>query len=143
MSLSHLRKILQWLFFVTDEERSLGQIILWWGKRRIIYNLLVGLAGFISLLLFFYFITKSGELKPGEDAIEPLALLMAPIFINIGYTLGWVVEVILRIFQRNRFQRVSCGLMKAGLLFSLAVVIFPSVYWGLRYMWQTIKTVIS
>jgi hypothetical protein len=100
MSLSHLRKIFQWLYSVKDEERSLGQIIFWWEKRRIIYNVMVGLAGFISLLIFFFVITKSGELKPGEDAIEPLELLMAPIFINIAYTLGWVVEVILRIFQK-------------------------------------------
>ncbi len=121
----------------------MGQIILWWEKRRIIYNVTVGLVGFISLLLFFFFINKSGELKPGEDAIEPLALLMAPILINICYTLGWVVEITLRIFRRSGFQRVSCGLMKAGLLFSLAVVLFPSVYWGFRFMWHSIKTVIS
>ena len=143
MSLRHLRKIHQWLFSVTDEERSMGQIILWWEKRRIIYNLIVGFTGFISLLLFFFFIDKSGVIKPGEKAIEPLALLISPILINIGYTLGWVVEVILKIYQRNKFQRVSYGLMKAGLLFSLVVVIFPSVCWGLRFLWQTFKNAIS
>jgi hypothetical protein len=100
MSLSHLRKIHKWLFSVTDEERSLGQIILWWEKRRIIYNIIVGFTGFISLLLFFFFIDKSGVLKPGEDAIEPLALLISPILINISYTLGWVVEVIINTPQQ-------------------------------------------
>jgi hypothetical protein len=40
------------------------------GKTTDPYNLIVGMTGFISLLLFFLFITKSGELKPGEDAIE-------------------------------------------------------------------------
>ncbi|MGO9377887.1 MAG: hypothetical protein ACLPN1_00505 [Dissulfurispiraceae bacterium] len=34
------------------------------------YNLIVGVAGVISLILFFIFIGLAHELKPGEDAVN-------------------------------------------------------------------------
>ncbi len=87
---------------VPQDEQSLGQIVIWWEKRRIPYNLIVGTIGFISLLLFLLFITKSRELQPGEDAVEPMALFMAPILMNIGYTLGWFVEGMLKVFSEKK-----------------------------------------
>jgi hypothetical protein len=135
-----LRKFTQWLLSVPEDEQALSQIVLWWEKRRIPYNLIVGMTGFISLLLFFLFIAKSGELKPGEDAIEPMALFIAPILMNIGYTLGWIVEGMLRIVRRNKFRRVSRELLQTGLFLSIAVVILPSAFWCLRFLWVTLTT---
>ena len=135
-----LQKIFQWLFFVPEAEHSVIRIVTWWEKRRIPYNLIVGVTGVISLLLFFLFITKSGELKPGEDAIEPMALFMAPIFMNLGYTLGWIVEVTFRLFRRRQFRRISRELFQAGLFLSVAVVILPSAFWFLRFLWVTVTT---
>ena len=130
-----LQRFLKWLLSVPQDEQSLGQIVIWWEKRRIPYNLIVGMIGFISLLLFFLFISKSGELQPGEDAVEPIALFIAPILVNIGYTLGWFVEGTLRIFKRKKFRRVSQELMQVGLFFSVAVVILPAAFWFLRFLW--------
>ncbi len=138
MNLFH--NLRQWLFSVSEEDQSPWRIITWWEKRRIPYNLIIGALGFISLLLFFLFITKSGELKPGEDAVEPMALFMAPIFMNIGYTLGWFVEVMLRIFQRKKFRRISRELFQVGLFLSVAVVILPSAFWFLRFLWMIVTT---
>ena len=45
--------------------------------RRVPYNLIVGVIGAISLLLFFLFISLAHKLKPGyQDAVEPMALLV-------------------------------------------------------------------
>ena len=38
------------------------------------------------LAIFATSIYSSGHLQPGEDAVEPFALLLAPIAANIGYT---------------------------------------------------------
>jgi hypothetical protein len=133
-----LQRFLKWLLSVPQDEQSLGQIVIWWEKRRIPYNLIIGMIGFISLLLFFLFISKSGELQPGEDAVEPMALFIAPILMNVGYTLGWFVEGLLRIFKRTKFRRVSQELMQVGLFFSVAVVILPTAYWFLRFLWAIV-----
>ena len=78
------RRLMEWLFTVPDGRRSAWSIIKWWELRRIPYNLIVGIVGVCSLLLFFFFISQSGELKPGEDAEEPLAIIAAPFLMNFA-----------------------------------------------------------
>jgi hypothetical protein len=87
-----MRRFIEWMFSVRDGVRSATDIILWWELRRIPYNLIVGTTLLISLLLFYFFISRTNALKPGEDAVEPIALLAAPVVMNICYTAGWVVE---------------------------------------------------
>ncbi len=125
-----LRKAWGWFFQVPAGRRGALQIVAWWELRRIPYNLIVGAAGVLSLLLFSVAIEKSDVLRPGEDAVEPLALLAAPLLANVGYTAGWVAELTLRLLWRDAPERIGPALLKLGITFSLAVVLFPSVYWG-------------
>ncbi len=123
-------------FHAPDGNRSNLQTILWWESRRIPYNFFVGTTGIGSLLLFFMFITKTGTLAPGEDAIEPMALFAAPILINVFYTFGWIVELALKYFLGIK-HTYGPKLLKAGFGFSFAVVLFPSLFWGgyLFFQW--------
>lgn len=123
------QKTWDWMFNASTENRSLLKTILWWEYRRIPYNLIIGSIGLCSLLLFYFAISQSGQLKPGEDAIEPLVLLASPIIINIAYTLGWLTEIIVRLFKKDKDNRTGPILLKLGLGFSLFVVILPSAYW--------------
>ncbi len=93
--MSLTRKVTDWLFFVPEGDRSLRDIVFWWEVRSVPYNLIVGGVGLCSLILFFVLIEVSGKLKPGEDAVEPLGLIVAPFAMNICYTAGWVVEALL------------------------------------------------
>ena len=93
------------------------------------YNLIVGIIGFVSLLLFFLFISLAHELKPGEDAIEPMALFIAPIAINICYTAGWIVELILNVIRRKGVPPAGPVLMKLGVGFSVFMALLPSAIW--------------
>lgn len=119
-----------WLFRIPEGKRSLIGIILWWEVRRIPVNFIVGFIGFISLNIFYLAICNSGHLKPGEDAVEPIALLAAPILFNIAYTGGWVAEIALRILWQDSQASTGPILLKVGITFSLFVVLLPSVYWG-------------
>ncbi len=119
-----------WLFSVPEGSRSLGSVIVWWELRRIPYNIIVGMAGAISLALFFVLISSAQVLRPGEDAVEPIALLFAPILINIFYTGGWVSEILARFLMPNKSQRIGPILFKAGLGFSLLVVATPTLFWA-------------
>jgi hypothetical protein len=122
------------MFSVPPEPRSLRGIIGWWELRRIPYNIIVGSVGLCSLILFFVFITHCDVLQPGEDAEEPIAIILAPFLINICYTGGWVVEIVSRLILRERIERLGPLLLKLGLGFSLLVALLPSVYWGLYWL---------
>lgn len=122
------------VFSVPYSHESAGSIVIWWELRRIPYNIFVGCLGIISLILFFFFIEHSGQLNPGEDALEPLALIFAPLFINIAYTSGWIVEIILRKIVKIHKHEIGVLLLKAGVIFSIAVILFPSTIWGVIYL---------
>src|SRR5882724_6044548 len=83
----------QWMFSVPEGPRSTSEIIIWWELRRVPYNIIIGAVGICSLVLFFFFVSHTKALKPGEDPIEPFALLAAPFVVNALYTLGWIAEV--------------------------------------------------
>ena len=94
------------------------------------YNLIVGITAPVSLPLFYFFISRSNALKPGEDAVEPIALLAAPVLMNICYTAGWVVEGFLDKAHSDEEEVLDPKLLKSGLTLSLFVVTLPSVFWG-------------
>ena len=120
-----------WIFTVPPGRRSAWQVVLWWELRRGPVNLVVGGVGIVSLVCFFVFISVSGALKPGEDAVEPLALMAAPVVLNICYTFGWLVEAAVNSAACRGSGMLGPKLLKIGTSFSLAVVLLPSVFWGI------------
>jgi hypothetical protein len=87
----------------------------------------VGITGFVSLVLFEVIMNAPGMLKPGEDAVEPMVVVVMPILINICYTAGSVVELAARLFGQSDTSRLGLSLFKTGLTFSLIVVWVPTV----------------
>jgi hypothetical protein len=122
-----------WRWLISRPERPMRplEVIAWWELRRVPYNVIIGAASAISLPLFFLFITWSGELKPGEDAVEPMALMVAPLAINFCYTAGWICELMLLLIRRHT-PRVGPALFVVGTVFSLAVVFLPAIVWGVE-----------
>jgi hypothetical protein len=124
-----MRPFFKWLVAPNEKPESLLHIIGWWELRRIPYNLIVGLLGIVSLAMFFLFIHLAHELKPGEDAVEPLAIIFAPIAINILYTGGWISELLLRIFWREKSPHIGPILFKLGISLSVFAIFLPSTIW--------------
>jgi hypothetical protein len=136
-----LSSIRNWYFAVSKEKKSIIEIILWWEFRRIPYNIIVGIAGIISLVAFYFFIGRSGILEPWEDAVEPLTLFVAPFIFNFCYTAGWVCEVTFKIIRGNKFERISQLLMKLGVEFSLFIVMLPAILWGEHYLLKILRII--
>ncbi len=131
----------QWLFMPLPEPKTRADIIRWWEKRRLFYNLFVGGIGFCSLIAFVFFLENTITLKPGEDSFEPIAMFLVPIPINICYTAGWVIECFgLSVGRFRSLKRFLTGptLLKVGLSFSLFVILLPSVLSGTAW---TIKLI--
>jgi hypothetical protein len=102
----------------------------WWERRRVAYNALVLGVGAISLAVFYTAIVTSGTLPEGEDAVEPLALIVAPIAVNLCYTAGWLIEAPLRALVPRLTPRFGPVLFGVGLGFSLLLVVAPGIWWG-------------
>ncbi len=92
----------RWLWSVPDGERTALDVALWWESRRLAYNLIVGVGAVVCLPAFFLAINAAGVLKPGEDAVEPMALWLAPFTINLCYCAGGISESILRGLWSNK-----------------------------------------
>jgi hypothetical protein len=132
-----MRRLWKWFLYRLDEELTVWGVICWWEKRRIAYNVLVGAVGIASYVLFLVFITRSHTLEPGEDAVEPLALIAAPVLVNICYSGGAAAELFLRLASRRKIK-AGPVLLKVGTVFSLAVVLLPSACWGGYLLWHTV-----
>ena len=119
-----------WVFEVPREPRSAWSVVLWWEKRRLVYNGLLVLAGIPLLCLFYLFVELSGAVPPGEDAVEPMVLFVAPLLANVLYTAGWLVEVPVRVLLPGASRRLGPRLLKLGIGFSLVVIALPTVAWA-------------
>ena len=102
---------------VENENRNFIQIIFWWEIRRILYNIIVLFFGFLSLSIMSAIVT----IEPGEDLVEPLAIIAFATLCNIGYTLGWFTELFVK-----KNQTYGPKMFKLGLFFTLFFVMLPS-----------------
>ncbi len=103
--------------------------IAWWEVRRVPVNFLIGGYGAVCLVVFVCAIVTNRALQPGEDAIEPLAVIVVPFAFNVSYTLGWLVEVPARIANPRLSPRFGPALIKLGLGFSFCVLTLPPALW--------------
>jgi len=112
-------KILNQLLIIETKERNNSQIISWWELRRFLYNIIVLVCGLISLSIMYAIV----DLKPGEDLIEPLAIIGFAIVSNICYTFGWLTEIL-----SEKSITYGATMFKVGLGFTIIMVFIPAVF---------------
>ena len=116
----------RWIFEPPDAPYRLLQIVAWWEARRIPYNLAIIVPGVISYVAFNLSLSMSDSLGPGEDGVEPLALVMGMLGANFFYSLGCLADIRLRRSHPQIEGALSPRLFKLGVLFSQLVIFFPS-----------------
>lgn len=125
-----VRKVFAWFFRPLQPPFTSWRVFLWWEARRIPYNIFVAFYGTVCLAIYFWAIVTSGILEPGEDAIEPLAIIIfAPVAVNVAYTLGWVAEIPLRRLRMVEDAEVGVRFLVSGVVFSVGVITLPAAYW--------------
>lgn len=125
-----MRRFTKWLFASPELPATPWRVVAWWEVRRIPFNLVVGTYGALCFAVFFWAITTSGHLQPGEDAVEPIALMAAPVGINALYALGWLVEVAVRLPMPDLSPRFGPLLLKLGFWFGLFLITVPAGCWA-------------
>lgn len=95
------------------QDQLIMEVVQWWEKRRLLYNVIVGLMG--SLVVFvalqrYYYVSFS----------EILLFMILPfgIFANVVYLAGWVIEIFLRYYFK-----VTLGSTVRQVLFGLGTLL--------------------
>ncbi len=128
--MKYLNKLLQ----VKTEDRNLFQVIVWWELRRILYNIIVLIAGILSLIIMITAASGRVHLEPGEDFFEPIMIPIFAVLCNMGYTLGWLTEVFIK-----RSATYGPKMFKRGLYFTLFWIFLPSTIWVIVALFDLIK----
>jgi hypothetical protein len=111
---------------------SAREAIGWWETRRIPFNLIVGIAGILSIVFVCFVGLGSYFLFDGDFAIPPplfaaFGVLLYGIAANVFFTGGWLAELIVRKIwpvEADRFATLSFSL---GLIFSVALTLTPAI----------------
>ena len=117
-------KILDSFLEVKTTKRTNLQIVFWWELRRLLYNAIVLVAGFLSIGIMLKASSGIVQLNPGEDFYEPVMILIFAFLSNLFYTLGWFTEIIIK-------RSITYGpkMFKRGLYFTLFWIFLPSFLW--------------
>jgi hypothetical protein len=98
------------LLGIVSKDRKWYHIIGWWEIRRIPYNIIMVFAGQLSFKIAYISI--------------PLIYLFIGVVLNIFYTFGWVLEVMLTQKNNSKLQRnLSRPFYIGYLLFSLVLIV--------------------
>lgn len=111
-----------------------GQIIGWWEARRIPYNLIVGIAGIVSIAAVVLSVgVANAFLETPLQRPDPPLFFFAALYAvaaNLGYTGSWVVELITGRFRGVRSGDLAVLSFRLGLVFSVLVTLLPAVFAG-------------
>jgi hypothetical protein len=132
-ALTFVQKILASRLFSRREEAARTfDIIKWWELRRIPYNIAVGTAGVIALVVVIAVAAIASEKfgeplgLPDPPIIALFAVLGYAIGANVCFTGGWVTEILVRKLWCDRagaFAEISFAL---GLVFSILLTLTPA-----------------
>jgi hypothetical protein len=105
------------------------EAIVWWEKRRIVFNLAVLAAGLVSGLAIE--LIGSRLAQPGEDVEEPLGIIVGVIVYavaaNAFYTLGWITEILWSGGDSARTEAIRPKVFRLGVIFSIVLTLLPGI----------------
>jgi hypothetical protein len=121
------------LFQRTENLETTWQIILWWEKRRIPFNLIVGATGMLTCAFLFglEMLLKNDFLDNILPDPPAIAIFGYGVLANVCFSGGWIVELFANaIFkeQSKYFGEISFLL---GTAFSVALTLFPILIYSL------------
>ena len=110
--------------------------IIWWEKRRVVFNLIVLIVAACSFGIVE--VIGARGVQPGEDVVEPLLVIAGgAVFViaaNVCYTLGWVTELMWSEGDTSRTEAIRRRVYRRGLVFSALVVAAPGVLLAALWM---------
>jgi hypothetical protein len=115
------------------------QIILWWGKRRLHFNMVLAVVGLIMWVLMTACALASEPLLGVENGLPdpPIFVVLGvaayAIIANICYTGGWISELLVGTWKTSaEASAFGHRAFRRGMQFSICLTLFPAVLsWAL------------
>jgi len=106
--------------------------IVWWEIRRIPFNLLLLVVGFVS---GFISLTVGDRLYgPDQDFGSPfLSAVFFAVCANFCYTLGWITEVLWSWGNTAQTVAIRPRVFRVGVIFSVGLTLLPAIVFSV--MW--------
>jgi hypothetical protein len=116
-----------WLFEPVEEDARWYEVIIWWERRRVPYNLFIAVWGVTGLTIYFGMLGLH-DLMDWRDYRSSLGFfLTSPIMINLCYTLGWILAAPAAWLSAESKPWLSPLLLKLGMAFSALVIAAPAM----------------
>jgi hypothetical protein len=110
------------------------EIIEWWEKRRVFYNVVVVLVGVVSVFLMICCGILAEPLVgdavgiPDGGFFIPFGAIVFGFLANVCYTGGWMAELLLSRFKTDRNTNAfGIRAFRLGVKFSVFVTLLPAV----------------
>lgn len=122
------------LFPLPAHRRTTMGILTWWESRRLVYNVIVGSTGLVSLAIMGLI----ALIPPGIPGIVPpwQLILAYGALANVCFTFGPAIEIALQQVWSGRVHPVGPVLFRQGLSFSVGLTLLPvflaSATWVVR-----------
>jgi hypothetical protein len=111
------------LFPLPANRRTVLGIVTWWESRRLLYNLIVGACGLVTITVIIVASLVSGHDPFRESPVVPV--LAYAFMANLCYTLGPLIEITLERVWKDRILPIGPALFRQGLAFAIGLTLLP------------------
>jgi hypothetical protein len=104
-------------------------VIAWWESRRVPYNLIVCVTGFVSAIVMLIVGFMTGHVIGGglgSPLFAVFAVIIYGIMANICFTGGWILELLSRRIWGTRAEAFGEIAFTWGTLFSVLLTLVPA-----------------
>jgi hypothetical protein len=135
------------LFQRAEHLETPRQIIIWWERRRLPFNLIVGTTGILTctLLLVGEMLAekKFGDVEAGSPILAVFGIFAYGIMANICYTGGWISELVAKYVWKEQAENLGKITFALGIIFSVLLTLLPVVFYLLlvllKILWPQLK----
>jgi len=119
------------LFQRSENHLSSLQIILWWEARRLFFNMVVGIAGVVTVFTMLATAMIAEKLLgepigwPDPPIFAIISVVLYAIAANICYTGGWISELISREVWGGKAKNFAEISFTLGVIFSFFLTLMP------------------
>jgi hypothetical protein len=126
-----------WLFESRTESLAPIEILKWWEKRRLPYNLIVGAAGLLTCVIDLMIAAIASAIfdEPVGMSDPPILAIFAVILFgiaaNVCFTGGWIAEILANKLWNEKAAHFGQIAFTLGLGFSVLLTLAPAALFTL------------
>ena len=119
------------LFQRNEEHMTSLQIILWWEARRLFFNIVVGIAGVMTIVVMLLSAAVAEKLSnepigwPDPPLFAVIGIILYAVGANVWYTGGWIAELISHEVWGNKVRGFAEMSFTLGVVFSFLLTLVP------------------